>query len=44
MRVTWLCLVLSLATILLGACGPSQGIPITPAADRPTFLFFYTAG
>lgn len=44
MRITWLFLVLSLATTLLGACGSSPGIPITPAADRPTFLFFYTDG
>ena len=43
-RITWLFLVLSLASTLLGACGSSPEIPITPAADRPTFLFFYTDG
>ena len=44
MRTIWMFLIFSLTAWLLGACGSSQGIPIAPAEDRLTFLFFYIDG
>ncbi len=44
MRFRFLFLLIGLTTILLGACGSSNATQITPAADKLTFLFFYTEG
>ena len=33
---------LGLFSLLLGACGAQSAPPLTPAPDRPTFLYFYT--
>ena len=33
-----------LTAILLGACSGTNATQITPAADKLTFLFFYTDG
>lgn len=34
-----------LLTIMISSCSTSTGdSPITPASDRPTFLYFYTDG
>jgi outer membrane biogenesis lipoprotein LolB len=43
MRSRFLILVLGIAAFMLSACG-GGALPITPAPDRPTFLFFYTDG
>lgn len=45
MRKYWLHLLSPiLMALLLGACGGGETAPITPAADRLTFLFFTVDG
>lgn len=44
MRFRLLFLLVGLVAILLGACSGSDTPQITPAADKLTFLFFYTDG
>lgn len=43
MRRFWM-IPLALLAVSLTACGSRAESPITPAPDRPTFLFFYTDG
>ena len=43
MRSRFLILILGIAALMLSACG-GGALPITPAAGRLTFLFFYTDG
>ncbi len=43
MQIRWMTLGISLS-LLLAACEGGTAAPITPAPDRPTFLFFYTEG
>lgn len=35
---------LLIPAILLNACTNEDGSPVTPAADRPTFFYFFTDG
>jgi len=44
MRFRFLFLFVGLTAVLLGACSSSTTPQITPAADKLTFLFFYTDG
>ena len=44
MRFRFLFLLIGLTAILLGACSGTNDTQITPAADKLTFLFFYTEG
>ncbi len=44
MRFRWIALLLGLTTVLLGACSEDTALPITPATDKLTFLFFYAEG
>jgi len=39
--IRWITFILAPA-MLLSACVTEYKSPITPAADRPTFLYFYT--
>jgi hypothetical protein len=44
MRFRWFFFLMGLLAILLGACSGNGAPAVTPAADKLTFLFFYTEG
>jgi hypothetical protein len=44
MRFRWVIPVFGLFTILLSACSREGLLPVSPATDKLTFLFFYTDG
>ena len=44
MLFRWVFFILGLLALLLGACSWNAPPPVTPAADKLTFLFFYTKG
>lgn len=44
MKKVPLILLIFMTTILMAACGGAPDSGIVPAADRPTFIFFFTEG
>jgi hypothetical protein len=44
MRFRRILLLLGLVPFLLGACSKQENLPVVPASDKLTFLFFYTEG